>query len=454
MVTGVVGLTLAFVSPFMPLFLGSSLHATPPRVALFLFSMPLAAVGVGTVIGRISDRPGQRHRLLLVAGVASGTAYGIFSVVHSYWVLLAVALTLMAVGGSMLALIFAYVREVLDREFSANAAMGISALRMLVSVSWVAGPALGAYLIASIGFSGLWAVTAAAYPFILVLLLMVRRSAATSRYAVGGSASRGATASTATASTATASTATASTATASTATASTATAPAAAASVATPPATTSADARPSTVEGKPGRGTLIATSVAFILMQSAGGLGVMTAPLFVSVVLHHSIREAGLVLGLCAALEIPLMLLFGAMTRRFTLGRLVLVGGSVGSTYFALASLTGAVWQLAALQVINACFISAVGGLGISYFQELLPSALGRATTMFTNSNRLSGMLAGGIFGLVEIAGYRFAYVAATVLCVSGVAVLAGTRRRSVTSTTSGRRIDGPRVTSTRAAQT
>jgi SET family sugar efflux transporter-like MFS transporter len=195
----------------------------------------------------------------------------------------------------------------------------------------------------------------------------------------------------------------------------------------------------STVEVIPGRGTLIATSAAFTLLQSAGGLGVMGAPLFVSVVLHDSVRDAGLVLGLCAALEIPLMLLFGAMTRRFTLGRLVLVGGLLGTTYFGLASLTGAVWQLAALQVINACFISAIGGLGISYFQELLPSTLGRATTMFTNTNRLSGMLAGGIFGLVEAVGYRFAYIAATVLCVSGVAVLAETRRRSLALAASSR---------------
>jgi hypothetical protein len=36
---------------------------------------------------------------------------------------------------------------------------------------------------------------------------------------------------------------------------------------------------------------------------------------------------------------------------------------------------------LAALRWDNA-FVSAIGGLGISYFQQLLPSALGRATTM------------------------------------------------------------------------
>ena len=67
-------------------------------------------------------------------------------------------------------------------------------------------------------------------------------------------------------------------------------------------------------------------------------------------------------------------------------------------------------------------------GLGISYFQDLLPTRLGRATTMFTNTHRLSAMLAGLIFGIVQVTGYRYSYLFGVGLCLAGLGLLALTR--------------------------
>jgi MFS family permease len=83
-------------------------------------------------------------------------------------------------------------------------------------------------------------------------------------------------------------------------------------------------------------------------------------------------------------------------------------------------TLTGAVWHVAIAEVLNACFIAAVAGLGMSYYQDLMPTPPGRATTMFTNTYRISAMLAGLIFGIVQIAGYRFSYLVAAGLSAGG----------------------------------
>jgi SET family sugar efflux transporter-like MFS transporter len=88
-------------------------------------------------------------------------------------------------------------------------------------------------------------------------------------------------------------------------------------------------------------------------------------------------------------------------------------------------TLTRAVWHIAAAQVLNACFIAAVNGPGMAYFQDLMPTRPGRATTMFANTSRLSVMLAGLIFGVVQVAGYRFAYLIGAGLCAGGLALLA-----------------------------
>jgi len=177
-----------------------------------------------------------------------------------------------------------------------------------------------------------------------------------------------------------------------------------------------------------GKGMLYGSAAAFVVLQCVTSLTVTTMPLFVSVDLHSSVGGAGLVLGLCAALEIPLMMVFGSLANRWPLRRLLLLGCGFGIAYTLVVSLSEAVWQVALAQVLHACYVCAVGGLGISYFQQLLPSALGRATTLFTNAGRVSGMLAGLIFGVVEAHGYRLAYVASLGLSLAGTAILAATR--------------------------
>ncbi len=179
---------------------------------------------------------------------------------------------------------------------------------------------------------------------------------------------------------------------------------------------------------RPTTARLLLTSAAFVLLQSASRLAVMSMPLFFSVDLHADISGAGLILGLCAALEIPLMLVFGAVAVRRSLRSLVLLGAGIGVAYFAAMALTEAVWRIAVAQILNACFIAAVTGLGISYLQDMMPARLGHATTMFTNTFRFSAMLAGLIFGVVQLYGYRFSYVIGAGLCAGGLALLTFTQ--------------------------
>jgi MFS transporter, SET family, sugar efflux transporter len=137
-----------------------------------------------------------------------------------------------------------------------------------------------------------------------------------------------------------------------------------------------------------------------------------------------------MVLGLCAAIEIPLMLVFGAMAARWPMHRLVLAGTGFGTAYCLATIFATSIWQVALAQVLHACFVCTIGGLGISYFQELMPTALGRATTLFSNAGRISGMLSGLAFGLAQVHGYRLAFVMALGLAISGTGVLALSQRR------------------------
>ncbi|MEU7867172.1 sugar efflux transporter [Dactylosporangium sp. NPDC049140] len=372
-----VGMSVAVVGPFLSLFLSTEVKAAPAMVAAFLVAGPLASMVSSSLLGRLSDRRPIRRRLLLTAALAGFTGAVATAFVREYWILLALTMTLTALSGALFPQSFAYAREVLSQRGSTRAAMSISTLRMVFSVAWVAGPPVAALLLQAGGFRVLYLTAAAMYA--LAAAVILRRLDEVS-----------------------------------------------------PPAHH---------ERPPARraGAVVWCTVgAFAVMQAAGVLNVQAMSLYLGHVLHAQVRDAGLILGLCAALEIPLMLGFGALSTRYPLRRLIVLGAGVGVVYYTLVALVSHSWQIAALQVLNASFIAAVQGLGISYVQELLPGEPGRAATLAGNAFPVASLLAGPVMGLSADLGYRYAYVAAAVLCLLGFLLLVATasRHRAVPATT------------------
>jgi MFS transporter, SET family, sugar efflux transporter len=365
-----VGFAMALALPFMPLFLTTEVGAGPVALGTFLLVMPIAGLVVSTLVGRLSDRRAIR-RTLLVAGAAAGAlGYALFAVLHSYWVLLGVASTLIAVASSVMPQMFAYARQSMERSGSAKAPLLVSVLRTLISAAWVAGPPLAALLVATGGFGGLFAVTALFYVVV---------AAVTSRLPEVGR-----------------------------------------------------DEQVAVERPAAGiRAHVVLAVLAFAVIQGAIVLGVTALPLFVTADLHGTTTDAGLIMGLCAALEIPLMVGFGVLAVKLGHHRLVLVGAVTALAYQGLMSVTTSTWQVAAAQLLNAVVISAVMGVGITYFQSLAPDRPGYATTLFTNTTTAGAMLAGPLAGLAQQLGYRTAYVMSLAMCALGLALLIAGRPRT-----------------------
>lgn len=168
--------------------------------------------------------------------------------------------------------------------------------------------------------------------------------------------------------------------------------------------------------------------VALVLMQTAATLGVQALPLFVDDELHGTVRDTGLVLGLCAGLEIPLMLVFGALAARVPVRILFLVGPALAAAYFAVVAVSTGVGQVAAAQLLNASGIALIQGIGISYFQDLLPSRPGRASTLFSNAFPIGATLSAPLLGAAQHFGYRAGFAAAALLSAAGLMLLLARR--------------------------
>jgi SET family sugar efflux transporter-like MFS transporter len=366
-----VGISMALVVPFLSLFLSTAVHAGPVKVTVFLVAAPLAGVFASSLIGRLSDRWAIRRPLLIGTSVAGVLGSGLTAFVRDYWILLALAVTATALAGALFPQSFAYARQVLARDSPGQAAMGVSTLRTVFSVAWVAGPPLAAFLLDSGGFVYVYGLAAAMYAIAALIAIRWLDEVEAPASVI--------------------------------------------------PA---ADARPVEDAPEASRRRLLLTVAAFTLLQCPLTLGAQALPLFIGTDLGGHVADAGLILGLCALLEIPLMLGFGWLTTRVRLRTLVLVGAGGGVAYEVLAATASGVGVLAAGQIVNALFIASVSGLGITYLQDMLPRHPGRATTLFTNTFPIGAVLAGPLFGLAQHFGFRLAYGIGAVLCAAGLLLL------------------------------
>ena len=369
----VVGLGTSFVGPYLALFLTEGVHAGPLRTTAFLIVTPIAGVAVSWLIGRASDRRPIRRQLLITAALAGAVGALLTAVLRNYWAVLAVTVTLTAVAGSLFPQSFAYARQVLQQKDASRAAFGISALRTLFSAAWVAGPPVAALILAAHGFGWTYGLAGGLYLLGALLIVCTLPKVPAPVTGVAEIRSEG--------------------------------------GAATRPA---------------GLFLIIAS---FVAISTASTLNVQAMSLFVQDDLGGSIREAGLILGICAALEIPMMLILGALTTRIPVRRLIFVGVFCAVAYHAIVVSATHVWMLGAAQVLQAMVISTVGALSISYVQDLMPAHPGRATTMVTNTYPLGQIVAAPLFGLAQHFDFRLAYAFNLVLCGAGLLLLIASGR-------------------------
>ena len=378
-----VGLSVSMSYPFLTLFLTDAVHADPVHVTIYLVAGPVAGVVLTQLIGQRTDRRPVRRRFLIGAAIAGVAAMSVNAFVRDYWLLLGVVVTLTAVAGSMLSQGFAYARTVLAG--SDRAAMTTSTLRMLFSLAWVGGPPIAALIQSTAGFSALYATAAGMYAVALIVTfaLLPEPTADPAKSVAAGHSG--------------------------------------------PPGTPGA--RPAG-SGPPVR-VIACTIMAFALLQGASRAGTQMLPLFLKADLHSGARQAGLILGLCAGLEIPLMLAFGAASTRLTSRRLIMIGPLLSGVYLLLASTATHTWALFASQLLNAASIAATQGLGISYVQDLMPRHPGRASALFTNSIPAGTVLSAPVILGAQAFGYRTGYLIAAGLCVAGFMLFVIGRPRS-----------------------
>ncbi|HCN5587905.1 TPA: sugar efflux transporter SetB [Escherichia coli] len=356
--TGIAG---ALQTPTLSIFLTDEVHARPAMVGFFFTGSAVIGILVSQFLAGRSDKRGDRKSLIVFCCLLGVLACTLFAWNRNYFVLLFVGVFLSSFGSTANPQMFALAREHADKT-GREAVMFSSFLRAQVSLAWVIGPPLAYALAMGFSFTVMYLSAAVAFIVCGVMVWLFLPSMQKELPLATG-----------------------------------------------------------TIEApRRNRRDTLLLFVICTLMWGSNSLYIINMPLFIINELHLPEKLAGVMMGTAAGLEIPTMLIAGYFAKR--LGKRFLMRvAAVGGVYFYAGMLMAhSPVILLGLQLLNAIFIGILGGIGMLYFQDLMPGQAGSATTLYTNTSRVGWIIAGSVAGIVaEIWNYHAVFWFAMVMIIA-----------------------------------
>jgi SET family sugar efflux transporter-like MFS transporter len=336
------GIASALQIPTLSLFLSTEIQVSPFMVGLFFTVNAIMGIAVSQILASWSDKKSDRKKLILGCCLLGALGCVLFAFNRHYYFLMIFGILLASFGSTANPQMFALAREHADRT-GREAAVFSSVMRAQISLAWVIGPPLAFALALGFGFPFMYCAAALAF---LACASMV--------------------------------------------------------AFALPSMPMRHMPRDGVLQSprKNRRDTLL-LFIACTLMWSANSIYLINMPLYIAQELHLSARLAGILMGSAAGLEIPIMLAAGVLAKRLGKRCLMRISVIAGTLFYVCIIFCHTAPLLIALQLLNAVFIGILAGIGMLYFQDLMPGQAGAATTLFTNSGRTGWIVAGSLAGLI-----------------------------------------------------
>ncbi|HCO1020194.1 TPA: sugar efflux transporter SetB [Escherichia coli] len=356
--TGIAG---ALQTPTLSIFLTEEVHARPAMVGFFFTGSAVIGILVSQFLAGRSDKRGDRKSLIVFCCLLGVLACTLFAWNRNYFVLLFVGVFLSSFGSTANPQMFALAREHADKT-GREAVMFSSFLRAQVSLAWVIGPPLAYALAMGFSFTVMYLSAAVAFIVCGVMVWLFLPSMQKELPLATG-----------------------------------------------------------TIEApRRNRRDTLLLFVICTLMWGSNSLYIINMPLFIINELHLPEKLAGVMMGTAAGLEIPTMLIAGYFAKRLGKRFLMRVAAVGGVCFYAGMLMAHSPVILLGLQLLNAIFIGILGGIGMLYFQDLMPGQAGSATTLYTNTSRVGWIIAGSVAGIVaEIWNYHAVFWFAMVMIIA-----------------------------------
>ncbi|HBB8827218.1 sugar efflux transporter SetA [Escherichia coli] len=351
LVAFMMGVAGALQAPTLSLFLSREVGAQPFWIGLFYTVNAIAGIGVSLWLAKRSDSQGDRRKLIIFCCLmAIGNAL-LFAFNRHYLTLITCGVLLASLANTAMPQLFALAREYADNS-AREVVMFSSVMRAQLSLAWVIGPPLAFMLALNYGFTVMFAIAAGIFTLSLVLIAFMLPSVARVELPSENALS---------------------------------------------------------MQGGWQDSNVRMLFVASTLMWTCNTMYIIDMPLWISSELGLPDKLAGFLMGTAAGLEIPAMILAGYYVKRYGKRRMMVIAVAAGVLFYTGLILFHSRLALMTLQLFNAVFIGIVAGIGMLWFQDLMPGRAGAATTLFTNSISTGVILAGVIQGAIAQSWGHFA---------------------------------------------
>ncbi|EMU7761885.1 sugar efflux transporter SetA [Escherichia coli] len=351
LVAFMMGVAGALQAPTLSLFLSREVGAQPFWIGLFYTVNAIAGIGVSLWLAKRSDSQGDRRKLIIFCCLmAIGNAL-LFAFNRHYLTLITCGVLLASLANTAMPQLFALAREYADNS-AREVVMFSSVMRAQLSLAWVIGPPLAFMLALNYGFTVMFSIAAGIFTLSLVLIAFMLPSVARVELPSENALS---------------------------------------------------------MQGGWQDSNARMLFVASTLMWTCNTMYIIDMPLWISSELGLPDKLAGFLMGTAAGLEIPAMILAGYYVKRYGKRRMMVIAVAAGVLFYTGLIFFHSRMALMTLQLFNAVFIGIVAGIGMLWFQDLMPGRAGAATTLFTNSISTGVILAGVIQGAIAQSWGHFA---------------------------------------------
>lgn len=354
------GMAVSSAAPLTTLFLTKELGAKASVAGLFYLTS-IGGLLINLYTGHISDRMSSRMPLIKGSAIWLSIGWGLISLSQNSVMVFVIGVIFFSLMGTLNAQTFGVVRDIINHEKESREATVTSIIRTAYSFGWTLGPVIGSFIAGIAGYRIAFLVAVALFLAILVPLRKIKMPAKKEQ-------------------------------------------------------AFKKERKPFELKT-----TLKLTYFGIIctLVLSGEAIRIAYLPLLAVDHLHMSMFQFGVLMSIAPLTEIFVMPLSGVLADKFGIHKVLFSGFLIGGLGFFLFANSVHLWQLLLGQIMNACFISIIFGLAVTYAQQLSPNNIGLASSIFFSAQSASFILGSliGSYG-VHLVGLPLTFFIPTVLCV------------------------------------
>lgn len=337
------GIASSFQLPTLSLFLSQEIQVSPFMVGLFYAFNALMGIVLSQILARYSDKLDDRRKIIIICCIIAMMGCLVFAYSRNYYVLAFLGTFLLGIGAASNPQSFALAREYAENS-GREAVMFTTIMRTQISLAWIVGPPLSFSIALGWGFDYMYLVAALAF-LLCALISAVLLPKTKMRHIV--------------------------------------------------------PKKHHIEDSQTDKKSVFYLFMMCFLVMGSNGMYLINMPLYIIHELNLPERLAGILMGTAAGIEIPIMLIAGYLTKYYSKKALIFTALLAGLLFYIGLPWATQTWQLISLQLLNAIIIGIVATIGMVYFQDLMPTQMGTATTLFSNAAKSSWIASGPVAGII-----------------------------------------------------